>query len=69
MKLNQLTSAAAIFSPDRFRSVLSEPECFGLKSDPRRMCHLTSDTLPVGALHPCNVTERIPQGRYYCHYG
>ena len=69
MKLNQLTSAAATFSPNLFRSVLSVLECFGLKGDPRRMCHLTSDTLPVGALHPCNATERIPQGRSYGHYG
>ena len=65
MKLNQLRSAAATrLCANRFRSVRSVLECFGLKSDPRRMCHLTSDTLPVGALHPCDVTERIPQGRY-----
>ena len=53
----------------RIDSGLSVLKCFGLKCDPRRVCHLTSDTLPVGALHPYVVTERIPQGRSYGHNG
>ena len=50
MKLNQLTSAAATFSPNRLGLYClyeSVPDCFGWKGDPRRMRHLTSDTLPV----------------------
>ena len=46
------------FSANRFRSVRSVLKCFGLKCDPRRVCHLTSDTLPVGALtYPKHLYE------------